>query len=74
MAIGVGPHAYIVDLPPGHALPQFPAADPITEKDVAALPGARKVEENWVIPGPTPDVYVFYRSSVHRNLYRVPVP
>src|SRR5262249_37051205 len=74
MAIFAGARSYIVELAPGRALPQFPAPGPITEQDVAALPGARRVEESWVLPGPSSDVYSFYRSSVHRNLYRVPIP
>jgi hypothetical protein len=27
-----------------------------------------------VVPGRTADIYAFTRESVHRNLYRVPLP
>jgi len=27
-----------------------------------------------VVPGPTADIYAFTRETVHRNLYRIPVP
>jgi hypothetical protein len=74
MAIGAGTWDYIVDLPPGQVLPPIRKAGRLTEQDVAALPGARRVEERFVEPGPSPDVYCFYRGGVHRNLYRVPVP
>jgi serine/threonine protein kinase len=74
MAIGTGARTYIVELLPGRGLPQFPAEATVTEQDVAMLPGARRVEETWVSAGPSSDVYAFYRGSVHRNLYRVPVP
>jgi hypothetical protein len=40
---------------------------------VAELPGARRIDADMVVPGPSPDVYVFYRTTTQRNLYRIPI-
>jgi hypothetical protein len=66
--------SYIISLPPGQALPAIPAGRFRSEEDMARLPGARKTDELMVIPGPSLDVYAFYRSTTQRNLYRIPVP
>jgi eukaryotic-like serine/threonine-protein kinase len=66
--------SYIIPLPPGQALPAIPAGGFRSEEDMARLPGARKTDELMVIPGPSLDVYAFYRSTTQRNLYRIPVP
>ena len=78
IALSGGPigddRSYIVPLPPGQILPKFPAAGLRSEEDVASLPGARRVDVQGLVPGPSPDVYAFYRGATHRNLYRVPIP
>ena len=43
-----------------------------TERDVAQLAGARKVDA-VVVPGASPDDYAFYRTTTQRNLYRIPI-
>jgi serine/threonine protein kinase len=66
--------SYVVPLPPGQTLPNIPAAGFGSEQEVASLPGARRINETEVIPGPSPDVYAFYRGAAQRNLYRIPIP
>jgi Tol biopolymer transport system component len=76
--------AYVIPMPPGGGFPPLPAAGLQSEKDIAAVPGARV---NAIIPtGVTmveladfavsrnPAVYALTRVSTHRNLYRVPLP
>jgi len=65
---------YLIPLPPGEALPRIPVGGFHTEEEVAALPGVRKIEEMGVVPGPSADVYAFYRGATQRNLYRIPIP
>lgn len=65
--------SYIVRLQPGRALPPVPAGGFVSEQDVAGLPGARRIDALSVVPGPTPEVYAFYRGTTQRNLYRIPV-
>jgi DNA-binding winged helix-turn-helix (wHTH) protein/Tol biopolymer transport system component len=70
---GAEGQTYIVPLPPGHALPAIPAGGFRSEEEVARLKGARKTDALMAVPGPTPDVYAFYRSTKQRNLYRIPI-
>lgn len=65
--------AWILPLVNG-ALPQIPAGGFVSEKDVASVPGARRVDGTGIIPGPSANVYAFYRGTTQRNLYRIPIP
>ena len=64
---------YLVPLPPGEALPRIPAGGFSSEEEIAHLPGARRIDVEMV-PGPSANVYAFYRSTIQRNLYRIPIP
>jgi hypothetical protein len=78
LSISGGPiprgRSHIVPLSPEQALPKIPAAGLLSEEEVASLPGARRINEIEVVPGPSPDLYAFYRGAAQRNLYRVPIP
>jgi eukaryotic-like serine/threonine-protein kinase len=63
---------YIVPLDDGQFLPPMPPTGLRSEREVAALPGARRIDGE-VVPGPSPDVYAFYRRTTQRNLYRIPI-
>jgi eukaryotic-like serine/threonine-protein kinase len=65
--------SYIVPLRPGEALPQIPAGGFNTEDEIAHLPGAHRIDADGVVLGPTADVYAFYRGTIQRNLYRIPI-
>jgi hypothetical protein len=71
--IGEG-RSYMIPVPPGQALPKIPAAGFRSEQDVANLPGARRIDAQDVVPGASPNVYAFYRSTGQQNLYRIPIP
>jgi Tol biopolymer transport system component len=64
---------YIIPLRRGEALPRIPAGGFRSEEEVARLPGARGID-GLGVPGPSPDVYAFSRSTTLRNLYRIPIP
>jgi Tol biopolymer transport system component len=64
--------SYIIPLPPGEALPRLPAGGFRSEEEIAQLPGARRIDA-LTVPGPSRDVYAFYRGTTQRNLYRVPL-
>jgi hypothetical protein len=55
-------------------LPPLPVSGIQTEKDVAALPGARLIPQREAFAGPSPSLYAFTRVATQRNIYRVPVP
>ena len=65
--------AWILPLADG-ALPPIPAGGFVSEKDVARVPGARRIDGTGVVPGPSAEVYAFYRGTTQRNLYRIPIP
>jgi len=65
---------YFVPLAPGESLPRIPKGGFHSDEEIASLPGARRVDAEWVVPGPSASVYAFYRSTVQRNLYRIPIP
>ena len=59
---------------PGEALARIPAGNLASEEEVARLPGVRHIDAVAVVRGVSPDVYAFYRGTVQRNLYRIPIP
>ena len=65
--------SYLVPLERGQPIPRVPAGGFRTEEDVARLPGARRIDERFVAPGPLPGQYAFYRGTTIRNLYRIPI-
>jgi Tol biopolymer transport system component len=66
-------NSYFVPLASGESLPPIPAGGFVSEEEVARLPGARHVTEDGLVPGPSADVYAFYRGTIQRNLYRIPI-
>ncbi|HEY1760233.1 MAG TPA: protein kinase [Bryobacteraceae bacterium] len=65
---------YAIPLPAGHMFPDFPPAGFQSSADLEKLPGVRVIDSYDVGPGPTPDVYAFSHETVHRNLFRIPLP
>ncbi len=64
--------SYIVPLAKGSVLPRIPKGGFHSEQEVAALPGARRLDAEGA-PGPSLDVYAFERHTAQRNLYRIPI-
>jgi len=69
-----GKSTYIVPLAAAKILPRIPAGGLHSDKELARLPGARKIDVQPLSPGPSPDTYAFYRGITQRNLYRIPIP
>jgi hypothetical protein len=66
--------SYFVPLAVGEVFPQIPAGGFRSVDEMALLLGARRIDEAGLVPGPSSDVYAFYRGTVQRNLYRIPIP
>jgi DNA-binding winged helix-turn-helix (wHTH) protein/Tol biopolymer transport system component len=66
--------SYLIPLRPGEMLPRIPAEGFHSEDEVAHLPGAHRIDAQGVVPALSPSVYAFYRNTVQRNLYRIPIP
>ena len=66
--------SYLVPLAAGNSLPRIPKDGFQSDEEIARLPGARRIEGGGVVLGPSADVYAFYRGTIQRNLYRIPIP
>jgi DNA-binding winged helix-turn-helix (wHTH) protein/Tol biopolymer transport system component len=62
---------YLFPLKPGEVLPAIPAGGFQSPEEVSRLPGAHPIEAD--VLGPSADVFAFYKSTVQRNLYRIPI-
>lgn len=63
----------IVPLRRGTVFPPLPVSGLESVSEAASLPGA-KIIEGDARPGPDPSIYASVRATVHRNLYRIPIP
>ena len=59
-----------IPVPPGQSLPDLPASGISSPADALTLPGARVIEPG-VSPGPNPSTYVFLKTELRRNLFRI---
>jgi Tol biopolymer transport system component len=64
---------YVLPLANGSMLPHIPSGGFRTEAEIAALPGVGIIPHGDVGPGPSPNVYVYSRETVSRNIYRIPL-
>ncbi len=58
---------------PATMLPTLPAGGIQSSEDLAKVPGS-KVFEHAIAPGPDASVYAYVVRSVHRNIFRIPLP
>ena len=65
--------SYVIPLSRRGLLPRIPEGGFHSEQEVAALPGARRLDVVGA-PGPSRDIYAFERHTLQRNLYRIPIP
>jgi hypothetical protein len=42
-------------------------------EDAKAIPGTRLLDGWFIAPGPEPAVFAYVKTTMHRNLYRIPV-
>ena len=64
----------VLPVPLGGMLPELPASGILGLQEAQALPGARFLDAWAIAPGPDPSVFAYTKTTVHRNLYRIPVP
>jgi hypothetical protein len=64
---------YAIPLSFEETLRRIPAEGFRSEEEIMRLPGARRIDAE-AVPGPSADVYAFYKGTTQRNLYRVPIP
>ena len=64
----------VLPIPPGKDLPDLPAGGIHSFEEGMALPGARVLERGNLVPGPDLSTYAYTKTTVHRNLFRIPLP
>jgi Tol biopolymer transport system component len=64
---------YVWTVPKGSTLPPIPSGGFRTEAEIAALPGVEIIPHGDVGPSPAPNIYVFSRETVSRNIYQIPL-
>ena len=66
--------AIVFSVAPGAMLPELPATGIDPPRDNAPLPpNTRVVEAGFVSPGPGFNTYVFTKTDIQRNLFRIPL-
>ena len=65
---------YAVPLRSGSMVPALPPGGVKSENDLKNLPGVQVIDAVDISPGIDASTYAFIKTSVHRNLYRVPLP
>jgi len=62
-----------IPVPSGQALPNLPADGIDLAAPLDAIPGARVIDRELISPGPDPSTYVFTKTDLQRNLFRIPL-
>ena len=73
VAIPRGEKTLVIPVPAGKSLPHFPASGINMATSEAELPGARVIERGSITLGPDPSQYVFVKTELQRNLFRIPL-
>jgi hypothetical protein len=63
-----------IPIAPGQSLPAPPAAGINPGLGGADVKGAQLIPRGAMSPGPDPGTYVFARTELLRNLFRIPLP
>jgi hypothetical protein len=64
---------FVIPLRRGQAFPDLPANGIQSERDLDHVPRIRIIPE-YAYPGPNDSRYALSRWTVHRNIYRIPIP
>jgi hypothetical protein len=63
----------VFPVPAGRSLPDLPAAGIDEAGGAKGLPGVRTIEHQLISPGPDPATYLFTKTELQRNLFRIPL-
>jgi DNA-binding winged helix-turn-helix (wHTH) protein/Tol biopolymer transport system component len=63
-----------IPVPPGMTFPDLPASGIRGFDDAASYPGSRVIDGYDISPGLDPSVVAFVKTTVHGNLFRIPLP
>jgi eukaryotic-like serine/threonine-protein kinase len=65
---------FVIPLRKGEDIPPIPPAGLKSETDITRLPGVTVIDHLDAAVGPDRGTYAFTDFSVHRNIYRIPIP
>ena len=65
---------FAIPLRDGRMLPSLPPSGIRSRSELDAIPGLRVIDQASAVPGLGLGADAFTRTSVHRNLYRIPLP
>jgi DNA-binding winged helix-turn-helix (wHTH) protein/Tol biopolymer transport system component len=63
-----------IPIPAGKTFPELPSSGIRGPKDAKVIPGTSLLDGWFISPGPEPSVFAYVKTTMHRNLYRIPVP
>ncbi|PYT20140.1 MAG: hypothetical protein DMG58_34690 [Acidobacteria bacterium] len=69
-----GRRTFAIPLRAGRMLPPLPPNGIKSRSDLDSISGLRVIDHPFAVPGPDLATYAYTRTSVHRNLYRIPLP
>ena len=79
--VGLSPNSHTtrgttlaIPVPSGETLPKLSFLGLRGPEDAKGLPGTRLLDGWFLSPGPDPDTFAYVKATMHRNLYRIPVP
>ena len=58
----------------GETFPKLPTSGIRGLEDAKAITGTRLLDGWFISPGPDPSIFAYVKTTMHRNLYRIPVP
>ena len=62
-----------IPVPPGATLPPLPVEAVRNPAEWAKVRGVKIVEHANIAPGPDPSTYAYIKTSIHANLFRIPL-
>jgi len=63
----------VVRIPPGEMLPSLPPFGMHGLDDANAFPGSYLIDAYGISPSPDASVYAYVKTTMHRNLFRIPL-
>ena len=63
----------VFPLQPGEMLPRLPPSGMPASDDPGLFPGSYLIDAFGISPSPDPSVYAYVKSTMHRNLFRIPL-
>ena len=64
----------VIPLPAGEMFPNLPPSGIVGLEDAPLFRGSRLIDGWNLSPGPDPSVFAYVKMTVHRNLFRIPLP